>query len=493
MFLGVTGNLGIIFTFLLIIGFILNLILAFIIIFLERNRRSATSTWAWLFVLLVLPLIGFVLYLFFGRTVSKRKMEKHNGKELNAFKQLIDDQIKSFDKHNYGTSNELVTTHHDLVRMLLMNQDGFLTENNQVDVFTDGHELFDQVIEDIYNAKHYIHLEYYTFELDGLGKRILDALETKLKEGLEVKLLYDDVGSKKVGLSKFKQFKALGGEVEAFFASKFPLINFRMNNRNHRKIIVIDGQKGYIGGFNIEDDYLGLGKLGYWRDTHFRIQGDAVDALQVRFILDWNSQAHRTQFEYDSKYFPKKDYGDGHTPLQIVASSPAEDWHQIEFGYTKMIMSAKKSIYLQTPYFIPDNAYINALKMAASTGVEVHLMIPCKPDHPFVYWATFSNAAALLDSGVHIHTYQNGFIHSKLCMIDDEVVSVGTANMDYRSFELNFEVNAFVYDKTIAQQLKKAYQEDIKKSKLLTKEKYNQRSLKIKIKEDIAKLVSPIL
>lgn len=493
MFLGVTGNLGIIFTFLLIIGFILNLILAFIIIFLERNRRSATSTWAWLFVLLVLPLIGFVLYLFFGRTVSKRKMEKHNGKELNAFKQLIDDQIKSFDKHNYGTSNELVTTHHDLVRMLLMNQDGFLTENNQVDVFTDGHELFDQVIEDIYNAKHYIHLEYYTFELDGLGKRILDALETKLKEGLEVKLLYGDVGSKKVGLSKFKQFKALGGEVEAFFASKFPLINFRMNNRNHRKIIVIDGQKGYIGGFNIGDDYLGLGKLGYWRDTHFRIQGDAVDALQVRFILDWNSQAHRTQFEYDSKYFPKKDYGDGHTPLQIVASSPAEDWHQIEFGYTKMIMSAKKSIYLQTPYFIPDNAYINALKMAASTGVEVHLMIPCKPDHPFVYWATFSNAAALLDSGVHIHTYQNGFIHSKLCMIDDEVVSVGTANMDYRSFELNFEVNAFVYDKTIAQQLKKAYQEDIKKSKLLTKEKYNQRSLKIKIKEDIAKLVSPIL
>ena len=176
-----------------------------------------------------------------------------------------------------------------------------------------------------------------------------------------------------------------------------------------------------------------------------------------------------------------------------MASSPAEDWHQIEFGYTKMIMSAKKSIYLQTPYFIPDNAYINALKMAASTGVEVHLMIPCKPDHPFVYWATFSNAAALLDSGVHIHTYQNGFIHSKLCMIDDEVVSVGTANMDYRSFELNFEVNAFVYDKTIAQQLKKAYQEDIKKSKLLTKEKYNQRSLKIKIKEDIAKLVSPIL
>lgn len=223
-----------------------------------------------------------------------------------------------------------------------------------------------------------------------------------------------------------------------------------MNNRNHRKIVVIDGQVGYIGGFNVGDDYLGLGKLGYWRDTYFRIAGDAVDGLQTRFMMDWNSQAHRPQFEYNDRYFPKKHVQDGHVPMQIVASSPAEDWHQIEFGYTKMIMKAKKSIYIQTPYFIPDNSYINALKMAAATGIEVHLMIPCKPDHPFVYWATFANAAQLLESGVHIYTYENGFLHSKVCLIDDEVVSVGSANMDYRSFELNFEVNAFVYDKDMA-------------------------------------------
>lgn len=486
-------DLGTVFTILLALGFVINLVLAFIIIFLERNRRSASSTWAWLFVLFVLPLIGFILYLFFGRTVSKRKMEKNNGKELDTFKSVIKDQVKQFDAHNYQTDNQQVTKHRDLIRMLLNKQDAFLTEDNHIDLFTDGNKLYEKVIEDIYNAKNYIHLEYYTFELDGLGHRILDALETKLKEGLEVKILYDDVGSKKVRMSKFHHFESLGGEFEAFFASKFPLINFRMNNRNHRKIIVIDGQVGYIGGFNIGDDYLGLGKLGYWRDTHIRVEGDVIDALQIRFILDWNSQAHRPQFEYDDKYFPKKRQHKGKSAIQIASSGPAFDLHQIEYGYTKMIMSAKKSIYMQSPYFIPDQSYINALKMAANAGVDVHLMIPCKPDHPFVYWATFSYAAELLNSGVKIYTYQNGFIHSKVMMIDDEICSVGSANMDYRSFALNFEVNAFIYDEEIAKEIRVAYEDDIKKSKLLTLEKYNNRSLSIKVKEDIAKLVSPIL
>ncbi|MEK5169753.1 MULTISPECIES: cardiolipin synthase [Staphylococcus] len=487
------GYFGTILAILLVLGFIINLILAFIIIFLEKDRRSASSTWAWLFVLFLLPIVGFILYLFLGRTVSKKKLEKNNGKELDAFQDLVKAQADSFEKLNFNSPNDQVTKHHDLIRMLLMKQDAFLTENNKIELFTDGHKLFDKVIEDIYNAKNYIHLEYYTFELDGLGNRIIDALETKLKEGLEVKLLYDDVGSKKVNMAKFKKFKSLGGEVEAFFASKLPIINFRMNNRNHRKIIIIDGQVGYVGGFNIGDDYLGLGKLGYWRDTHLRVQGDSIDALQLRFILDWNSQAHRPQFEYDQKYFPKKTGEKGDKALQIASSGPAFDLHQIEYGYTKMIMSARKSIYLQSPYFIPDQSYINALKMAANSGVDVNLMIPCKPDHPFVYWATFSNAADLLDSGVKIYTYQNGFIHSKILMIDDEVSSVGSANMDFRSFELNFEINAFVYDKEIAQQLRHAFEEDVKKSKLLTKEKYEQRPLSIKFKEDLAKLISPIL
>lgn len=403
--------------------------------------------------------------------MSKKKMERNNGDELHDFTDLVKDQVDSFDKKNYGYTNDQVQKHHDLIRMLLMKQDAFLTENNKIDLFTDGHEIYDKVLEDIYNAKDYLHLEYYTFELDGL----------------EVNLLYDDVGSKKVRLPKFKHFRSLGGEVEAFFPSKLPLINFRMNNRNQRKIIIIDGQIGYIGGFNVGDDYLGLGELGYWRDTHTRIQGEGIDALQLRFILDWNSQSHRPQFEFDQKYFPKKTGKKGDVVLQIASSGPAFDLHQIEYGYTKMIMSARKSIYLQSPYFIPDQSYINALKMAANNGVDVNLMIPCKPDYPFVYWATFSNAADLLDSGVNIYTYQNEFIHSKILMIDDEVSSIGSANMDFRSFELNFEVNAYVYDKVIAKQLREAFEEDITKSNLLTKEKYENRPLSIKFKEDFAK------
>lgn len=199
------GYFGTILAILLVLGFIINLILAFIIIFLEKDRRSASSTWAWLFVLFLLPIVGFILYIFLGRTVSKKKLEKNNGKELDAFQDLVKAQANSFEKLNFNSPNDQVTKHHDLIRMLLMKQDAFLTENNKIELFTDGHQLFDKVIEDIYNAKDYIHLEYYTFELDGLGNRIIDALETKLKEGLEVKLLYDDVGSKKVNMAKFKK------------------------------------------------------------------------------------------------------------------------------------------------------------------------------------------------------------------------------------------------------------------------------------------------
>ena len=256
-----------------------------------------------------------------------------------------------------------------------------------------------------------------------------------------------------------------------------------MNNRNHRKIIIIDGQIGYVGGFNVGDDYLGLGKLGYWRDTHTRVQGECIDALQLRFILDWNSQSHRHNLNL-IKNISLKNGDKGNAAIQIASSGPAFDLHQIEYGYTKMIMSAKKSIYLQSPYFIPDQSYINALKMAANSGVEVNLMIPCKPDHPFVYWATFSNAADLLDSGVNIYTYQNGFIHSKILMIDDEISSIGSANMDFRSFELNFEVNAFIYDEDIAKQLRQAFEKILSNLNYLQKKYTTSVHYQLNLKKD---------
>ena len=316
----------------------------------------------------------------------------------------------------------------------------------------------------------------------------------KQKEGVSVKILYDDMGSRALNLRQFRKIKSYGGEVEAFFPSFLTVINPRVNNRNHRKILVIDGMTGYVGGFNIGDEYLGLDEnFGYWRDTHLRVKGDGVDALQLSFIHDWNSQSHREQLEFNNKYFPDNAKQGGDVPMQIALSAPSDNWHQIEFGYMKMIMNAKESIYMHSPYFIPDKGYINALRIAAKAGVDVRLIIPNKPDHIFVYWATITSVAQLIRDGVKVYTYENGFIHSKMMIIDDEVASVGSSNMDIRSFELNFEINAFMYDENIVKELKAAFIEDMKVSEELTEERYEQRSNWIKFKQSIAKLASPIL
>lgn len=322
---------------------------------------------------------------------------------------------------------------------------------------------------------------------------MLHELEKKAEEGIEVKMLYDDMGSRDLRKKDLKKFRQKGGHAESFFPSKLPLINLRMYNRNHRKIVVIDGTIGYVGGFNVGDEYIGKSKkFGYWRDTHLRIKGDAVNALQLRFILDWNSQSTRDNLTYESRYFPDVDSG-GTIGIQIASSGPDEDWEQIKYGYLKMISSAKESIYIQSPYFIPDQAFLDSIKIAALGGVDVNIMVPNKRDHPFVYWATLKNVASLLEAGVNVYHYDNGFLHSKTLVIDDEVASVGTANMDNRSFTLNFEVNAFIYDEGVARSLKQAFINDMKLSNKLTSEEYAKRNLLVKFKEGISQLLSPIL
>jgi len=322
---------------------------------------------------------------------------------------------------------------------------------------------------------------------------LLHELEKKSEEGIEVKMLYDDMGSRDLRKKDLKKFRQKGGHAESFFPSKLPLINLRMNNRNHRKIVVIDGTIGYVGGFNVGDEYIGKSKkFGYWRDTHLRIKGDAVNALQLRFILDWNSQSTRDNLTYESRYFPDVDSG-GTIGIQIASSGPDEDWEQIKYGYLKMISSAKESIYIQSPYFIPDQAFLDSIKIAALGGVDVNIMVPNKRDHPFVYWATLKNVASLLEAGVNVYHYDNGFLHSKTLVIDDEVASVGTANMDNRSFTLNFEVNAFIYDEGVARSLKQAFINDMKLSNKLTSEAYAKRNMLVKFKEGISQLLSPIL
>ena len=474
--------------------FVINIALAFIIVFLDRDRRDATATWAWLFLLFVVPILGFVIYIFFGRAVRKKREQGFHHNQIDDVKERMKTQLSDATNKINHSDNRIVKKHADIVNTLLTKEPTFLSYDNNVDIYTDGHALFDQMKEDLRNAKTYIHLEYYVLKLDKLGSEIVDILQQKAEEGLEVKILYDAVGSKTVHKSKFKKFQEAGGQVEAFFQAKIPLINFRLNNRNHRKILVIDGMTGYVGGFNIGDEYLGLDEnFGYWRDTHLRVKGYGVDALQLSFIHDWNSQSYREQLEFNDKYFPDNAKQGGDVPMQIALSAPSDNWHQIEFGYMKMIMNAKESIYMHSPYFIPDKGYINALRIAAKAGVDVRLIIPNKPDHIFVYWATITSVAQLIRDGVKVYTYENGFIHSKMMIIDDEVASVGSSNMDIRSFELNFEINAFMYDENIVKELKAAFIEDMKVSEELTEERYEQRSNWIKFKQSIAKLASPIL
>ncbi|WP_270179189.1 cardiolipin synthase [Alkalihalobacillus sp. CinArs1] len=470
--------------------FVLNLVLAAVVIFLER--KDAGATWAWLMVLLFIPLLGFIMYLIFGQNLSRRRLFDWENIKKVGIEDLIQEQVSEIKEGIYPFRHEEIARHKDIIYMHLVNDDAVLTQDNDIKVFTDGEEKFEAVLRDIENAKDHIHFQYYIFRKDNLGRKIAQKLTEKAREGVKVRVLYDEMGSRRTRKRFFRELIEAGGEVEVFFPSRIPYVNPRLNYRNHRKLVIIDGRIGYVGGFNVGDEYLGLNKkFGYWRDTHLRMEGSATHAMQTRFLLDWNHAA-RNKVGYEANYFPVlPTIGDA--GVQIVSCGPDSEWEQIKNGYIKLISSAKRTVYIQTPYFIPDASLLDALRIAALSGVDVRLMIPNKPDHMFVYWATYSYVGELLKAGARIYIYQNGFIHAKTISVDGEISSVGTANIDVRSFKLNFEVNAFIYNEHIAKQLEKTFLEDMSKSDELTAEGYYDRSTWIRFKESISRLLSPIL
>lgn len=470
---------------------ILNIMLALVVIFQER--RDVGSTWAWLLVLFFIPILGFVMYLLLGQNLSRKRLFQWDDLKKTGFEKELETQLTKLRLNQFYYRNDVTKNNHDLIYMHMINNQAILTEDNSVEIFTDGKEKFEQLFKDIKAARNYIHIQYYIIKNDNLGKKLIEALTSKAKQGVKVRILYDELGSRSLPKRSFREFRKAGGQVEVFFPSKFRFINLRMNYRNHRKLVIIDGSIGYVGGFNVGDEYLGLNKkFGYWRDTHLRIQGTAVYALQTRFILDWNQASDDQDVDYVPNLYPE-DISHGKIGIQIVTSGPDSEFQQIKNGYIKMIMSAKKSIYIQTPYFIPDESLLDTLRIACLSGVEVNIMIPDKPDHLFVYWATLSHVSELLKVGAKVYIYQNGFIHAKMLVVDEEISSVGTANIDYRSFKLNFEVNAFLYDEGVSRKLTKTFKEDIMVSKLLTFEGYQKRSLEVRLKESVSRLLSPIL
>jgi len=477
-----------------LILFVLNILFAISLVFFERKNPSATL--AWLAVLMFLPLLGFLLYLIFGQTFYKEKMFKVKAELDVKQKSLLKGQLEELQEYKTSPSDGELDKYLAMAHMLLVNDMALLTGNNKIQVYTDGNDKFNALLDVIKNATQHIHIEYYIIRNDALGKKIVAALVKKAKEGVEVRLIYDGQGCARLPRKFFKELTDAGGQVAGFFERKIPLLNIRVsynkNYRDHRKIVVIDGTTGFVGGFNIGDEYMGKGPLGYWRDTHLKNNGYAVGMLQVRFFQDW-SFAAKEVLDAGKQYFPKEHEVTGDAAVQIVSCGPDTQWEPIKKGFIALINSATETIYIQSPYFVLEESVMESLKIAALTGVDVRAMIPCKPDHPFVYWTSYANVGELLDFGAWAYTYDQGFIHSKTVVVDGLASSVGTANWDVRSFRLNFETNAFIYDREIAAVLKTAFENDINKSTEITKQLYGERSTRIKIKESISRLFSAAL
>lgn len=479
---------------------IINVIFAVWTVF--RSRRSVVATWAWMLVLTILPGIGFILYLFFGRQLSQDEIFAIQKEQKETRNHYLNQQKKMLQEYNLLPRKERVPRARMLTELNLNNDDAILTFANHVKVYTDGPELFDQMIEDIKNAKVTVNLEFYTFYADKLGHRVLAALEQAAQNGAKVRVIYDTSGSRGTKPAFFDHLRELGGQAQPFISTskKHWFTTPRLNYHLHRKLVVIDHNTGYIGGFNIGDQYVNQSKkFGHWRDTHLRVEGQSPILMEVRFAMDWNTSTRRTslpKFELDElKNFivDRKDFeSDNNVAMQIVASGPDNQRYGIRRGYEGIIASAKEYVYIQTPYLIPEDSILESLIIAANSGVDVRIMIPCMPDHPFVYRATEYYAKYLVAHGVKVYKYNDGFIHAKTMVSDSNISSVGSANQDFRSYTLNFEVNSFNYNPLLTKELKEIFEKDLEKCTLLTNEYFAKQSSWLKFKQYFSRLLSPI-
>lgn len=470
---------------LLAMFFLLNILSALSLVFIER--KEPTTTWAWLIILIALPGIGFILYLLLGQNLSRQKIfrEKKLADKIKRYKLKSNGDLPIHD-------SEINENYEDLILMNYNHSGAIYTTNNEVKIYTNGEDKFKDLFNDIREAKSFIHIEYYIFRYDELGKLLIKELREKVKDGVEVRFVIDGMGSKKITKKIIREIESYGIKISVFFPGVLPHINMRINYRNHRKIVVIDGKIGYVGGFNVGDEYVNKGRqFKFWRDTHIRIRGEAVSELNKRFILDWD-YASGEKMGNMSMYFPNIDVI-GDVGIQIVSSGPDHMEEYIKNSYMKIINNAKNYVYIQTPYLVPDSPMMEAIKISALSGVDVRIIVPGAPDHFFMEWMLSANIGLLIEYGVKIYRYDNGFIHAKTIVADGEVCSIGTANLDIRSFKLNFEVNAFIYNEKVAKEQENIFLEDQLKSKLVIKEEYDKRSRNLKIKESLIRLLAPIL
>ncbi|WP_053971794.1 cardiolipin synthase [Mangrovimonas sp. ST2L15] len=474
---------------LILINYILAISAAFFIILKNINP---TKTLSYVLVLVFFPFFGLLVYYFFGQEYRKSKIFNRKHILNQSIVRRIQDELKL----NNREKRELKAILEDkvrLVKLMYKNEHSPLTLENKVQLLINGEAKFESVLNDLNEAKDHIHLEYYIFHDDEAGNPIIDILCEKAKQGVEVRVSVDDVGSKFSRNTK-RRFKESGVQVNYFMPVFFPSFTGKMNYRNHRKIIIVDGKIGYLGGINISKEYLNPENktTPFWRDSHLRIEGEAVKPLQIQFFMTWNFVSSE-KVKLADRYFPEilEDYDD--VPVQIAGSGPDTDWANIMEVIFMAIVSASKYVYITTPYFIPNDEIIKAIQIASKSGVKVKLLIPKNSDSWTAKYASNSYLEPLLESGVEVYRYCKGIIHAKTIVVDDIFCSVGTANMDYRSFNINFEINALIYHEEQTITLKNQFMEDLKDCEPVDYERWLERPKINKLKESFCRLLAPLL
>lgn len=457
-----------------------------------HEKRDPVKSLAWITVIALVPVAGLILHIMFGRNHRKEKIfNLKEIKDLEEFDRLSRKQLADINNPDLLVQGP-ISDNKDIITLLLNTNKSLLTTHNRLRILNNGKDTFSSILTALREARSSIHIEYYIFENDRIGKKIAKILIDKAREGVEVRFIYDDVGSWGLSRKFIRTLRKAGVEVGCFMPVVFPWLTSRVNYRNHRKIIVVDGAVGFTGGINIAERYLRRGRKGIWRDTHLRLEGESVAMLQTIFATDWYFVSGKKQIGVSEKYFPKVKIADN-VPVQIASSGPDSDWASIMQAFFAAITRAQDHIYISSPYFLPNQAILTALKIAALSGIDVRVMIPSRSDSKIVYWATRSYISEMMEAGIKVYLYCKGFNHSKVIIIDGIFSSVGTANMDTRSFEDNFEVTAIMYDKKIALELEDYFMQDIEHCIQVTPEMWEQRSNLHSVCESLARLLSPLL
>ncbi len=461
----------------------LNVVVAiWIMLRVVLGNRNPVATFAWIFVLLFIPYVGLILYFFFGRETRRRKYIRERFRLQIEQKALY--SYRNDEEHDASDEYSALMTY------LERSADAYPMSGCCVEHIADTSDFFTRLLTEISLAKEHIHLQFYIFENDGLGRRIRDALIERIKNGVEVRLLYDSVGCWSVNNSFYDEIRRAGGYVEPFLKVYFPLLTNKVNYRNHRKSVIIDGSLAYLGGCNIADRYVKGINGGVWRDTMIAVRGSGVYAVQSLFLMDWFFASGSVVS--GKRYFPTLP-SCGDAVVQVASSNPIGLWRTIPGALVKLLLSAKSYVYLQTPYFMPNETVLKAMQNAALSGVDVRLMIPLRSDNSLVDNAAYSYLGMLLSAGVKVYLFHGGFLHAKTIVTDDNLSVVGSANLDFRSFEYNFEISAYVYSDTLACDIRNRFIEDMQWCRQLTLREFEARGLYTRLKQSVSRLFSPIM